>query len=163
MYKKEWAVAGGLLRNKNELLLVANRRRNGDVEWTPPGGVVDYGEDFLGALSREVIEETGLLVSSWSDLIYEVIVDFSESEMLLRVKVFESYNWHGDFILEDPDGIVEEAGFFEFPKCDSLLKSAPKWVQEPVSSYLKDEIPDNKIFNYLVLGNSPKSFLVKRQ
>ena len=53
---------GGLLTRQGATLLVANRRRDGRVEWTPPGGVVDRGEVSEEALSREVLEETGLIV-----------------------------------------------------------------------------------------------------
>lgn len=41
---KQWHVASGVILGDDGVLLVANRRRNGDVDWSTPGGVVDPGE-----------------------------------------------------------------------------------------------------------------------
>ena len=41
---RRWSVASGLLESDGRLLLVANRRRSGAVDWSPPGGVIDDGE-----------------------------------------------------------------------------------------------------------------------
>src|SRR4051794_17011427 len=62
------AVDGGLDR----VLLVENVRRNGTSDWTPPGGVIDPGEDLLAGLTREVREETGLEVLRWAGPLYEI-------------------------------------------------------------------------------------------
>ncbi len=67
---REWRVAGALIEQDGLLLLVANRRRGGKLEWTPPGGVVDPGETSIEALVREVREETGLIVESWTSSVY---------------------------------------------------------------------------------------------
>src|SRR5205823_11367271 len=40
---REWLVAGGLVENHDGLLLVQNRRRDGSLDWSPPGGVIDVG------------------------------------------------------------------------------------------------------------------------
>ena len=47
-----WSVVSGLIENAGSLLLVANRRSNGSIDWSPPGGVVDPGEVALSALTR---------------------------------------------------------------------------------------------------------------
>ena len=38
---REWLVAGGLVESHDGLLLVQNRRRDGSLDWSPPGGVID--------------------------------------------------------------------------------------------------------------------------
>jgi 8-oxo-dGTP diphosphatase len=53
------AAVGGVTEG---VLLVENRRRDGRSDWTPPGGVIDPGEDVVDGLTREVREETGLEV-----------------------------------------------------------------------------------------------------
>ena len=47
---RQWSVASGLLEADGRLLLVANRRRNGAVDWSPPGGVIDDGDDPAAGL-----------------------------------------------------------------------------------------------------------------
>ena len=59
---RSFRVGGGLVVVDNQLLLAANRRRQGTLEWTPPGGVIDEGESVTEGISREVREETGLHV-----------------------------------------------------------------------------------------------------
>ncbi|MCE5299610.1 MAG: NUDIX hydrolase [Spirochaetia bacterium] len=49
-------VAGIVLNQKNELLLV-NHRKNGRSYWLFPGGGVEHGEDIETALKREFYEE----------------------------------------------------------------------------------------------------------
>ena len=41
---RAWQVGGALIRRDDGLVLVANRRRDQSVDWTPPGGVIDPGE-----------------------------------------------------------------------------------------------------------------------
>ena len=59
-------VAGGLVEGPDGLLLVQNRRRDGSIDWSPPGGVIEVaeGESVLDGLTREVHEETGITVDA---------------------------------------------------------------------------------------------------
>ena len=68
---RSWTVGGALIRHGDGLVLVANRRRDGSIDWTPPGGVIDDGESVLAGLHREVLEETGLVVDGWVGQQYE--------------------------------------------------------------------------------------------
>src|SRR5687768_5294009 len=74
---RNWTVAGGLVESDAGLLLVQNRRRNGSFDWSPPGGVIEVaeGESVVDGLTREVQEETGLLVTEWLGPLYEVQAD----------------------------------------------------------------------------------------
>ena len=69
----DWTVAGGLVETPEGVLLVRNQRRGGYEDWSTPGGVID-AEDAVVArgLTREVEEETGLVVREWSGPLYEV-------------------------------------------------------------------------------------------
>jgi len=66
----------GVLESPDGVLLVANRRGRGRLDWTPPGGLVDRGESSLEALTREVREESGLIAADWSTLLYTAEVQF---------------------------------------------------------------------------------------
>ncbi|WP_049580775.1 NUDIX hydrolase [Streptomyces sp. SBT349] len=54
------SVAGVIIDGQGRALLI-QRRDNG--HWEPPGGVVEAGETIPDALSREVLEETGLKIA----------------------------------------------------------------------------------------------------
>ena len=158
---------GGLLTRQGSTLLVANRRRDGRVEWTPPGGVVDRGEVSEEALSREVLEETGLIVEGWSTAIYQVTVDFPDRSMLLGVSVHLASGWHGDLVFEDPDCIVEDARFVEPDEALLLLATAPPWVAEPVSAWLSASLPEPAgdsvpHFSYVARGSNPSELVIER-
>jgi len=57
-------VAGGLIETEAGVLLVRNVRRGGFEDWSTPGGVIDAQDaDLLAGLTREVAEETGLIVA----------------------------------------------------------------------------------------------------
>lgn len=59
------AAVGGLVVNaQNELLMVRRAQDPERGKWGLPGGFVDRGETIEEALNREVMEETGLSVTS---------------------------------------------------------------------------------------------------
>ena len=144
-----WKVVGGLLLAGSDglphidgpvrILLVANRRRNGTVEWAPPGGVVDPGEALIDALTREVIEETGYQVDRWTGPCYRVGVDFPDREMTLEVEVYRAIEWAGTLVLNDPDRIVEDARFVDSEEAKGLTATAPLWVSEPFGMWLASQ------------------------
>src|SRR5206468_653696 len=71
---RDWVVASGLIEEDGKLLLVQNRRRNGSLDWSTPGGVIEIadGESVVDGLTREVEEETGIYVCDWNGPVYEV-------------------------------------------------------------------------------------------
>ena len=160
---RHWRVAGALVEQDGLLLLVANRRRNGWLEWTPPGGVVDPGETTMEALGREVREETGLIVDEWSSVVYEVSVDFPDRDMVLDVEVYLAESWHGEMVFDDPDGIVEDGRFVSAEEGRALLASAPTWVDEPVGTWLAGGVGSGGRFEYLVRGTDPGGLTVERR
>ncbi|RKT52674.1 NUDIX hydrolase [Saccharothrix australiensis] len=55
---------GGIIHDSNgRLLLVRRANPPGEGRWSIPGGRVEPGEDDRTALTREVLEETGLSVT----------------------------------------------------------------------------------------------------
>jgi len=133
---RRWLVGGALIRHGDGLLLVGNRRRDRSLEWTPPGGVIDAGETVLQGLTREVREETGLLVSAWERLCYTVTVDAPDMGWRLRVEAWEAGTIDGLLTVDDPDGIVEQVRHVSQMEASELLKASPRWVHEPVGDWL---------------------------
>lgn len=158
---REWLVAGGLLVGPEGLLLVQNRRRNGSFDWTTPGGVIDPGETLLAGLSREVVEETGLTVSSWESLAYRVEVDFVDQEMTLQVESHIAESWSGDLTLDDPDAIVVDATFLPTDEAIARLEPGPRWVSEPLTTWLESSVA-GQTFRYVASGRASELRVERR-
>jgi 8-oxo-dGTP pyrophosphatase MutT (NUDIX family) len=139
MTVREWTVAGGLLETPEGVLLVRNVRRGGFEDWSTPGGVIDADDaDLLAGLSREVEEETGLVVQSWSGPLYEVRAYAPDMGWRMRCEVHLALEFTGDMRVADPDGIVVEAAFVPRAECDERLASCAPWVREPLAAWLRD-------------------------
>lgn len=159
---RDWAVAGGVVLRGEQMLLVRNRRRNDSVEWSTPGGVVDPGETMLEALGREVREETGLLVSRWDGPLYEITVDFTDLGWRLRVETYGAVDWNGEIVLEDPDGIVEHADFYNPGECEVRLGQSARWVREPLLEWCLQRPDEMLSFRYQVAGTEVHGLEVTR-
>ena len=159
---REWLVAGAVIEGPDGLLLVCNRRRDGSHDWTPPGGVIDEGESVLEGLSREVEEETGLVVTAWEGPIYEVEAVAADLGWHLRVEVHRATSYEGDLRVGDPDGIVVDARFVAADECDGHLAGCHPWVREPLSEWLLERWGDSRGFRFDVAGSDRQSLVVTR-
>jgi 8-oxo-dGTP diphosphatase len=157
---KSWLVAGAVIEGPEGLLLVANRRRGGEVDWSTPGGVIDAGEEVLGGLEREVVEETGLVVTRWGGLLYGIEVHAPDLGWDLRVEVHLAAEVEGALRLDDPDGIVFDARYVALGECRSCLAASHPWVREPLSAWVDERWTDVRDFRYRVLGADPGSLEV---
>jgi 8-oxo-dGTP diphosphatase len=143
-------VAGGVIEGPSGVLLVRNQRKNGSHDWSTPGGVVDPGEETVEALSREVAEETGLVVPDWTGPIYRVEVQAPVLDWHLTVEVFSAPEPAGEISVEDPDGIVVEARWFAPDGCAEPLDGNQRWVTEPLVGYLAERWGEPPSFRYLI-------------
>jgi 8-oxo-dGTP diphosphatase len=159
---RRWAVASGIIEDDDRVLLVANRRRNGSIDWTPPGGVIDDGEHEVEALSREVLEETGLRVVEWAGPVYGIRVQFAELEWDLRVVVYRAVRWTGEITIGDPDGIVQDARFLAVADTLPLLQQSPQWVRDPFSEWMLERWDVHRQFHFDVAGTHGGPLVVSR-
>lgn len=148
----EWQVAGAVIEGPEGLLLVCNQRRDGSLDWSPPGGVIDDGEDVLTGLAREVLEETGLIVERWEGPLYAVTIDAPDLGWVLHASVHRAVSWSGELTLQDPDGIVVEAGFLADHQCAVHLAAGHPWVGEPLAAWLEERWVAPRRFGYRVEG-----------
>ena len=137
MSLSEFTVAGALLESPDGLLLVQNRRRNGSLDWSTPGGVIDAtDESLLHGLAREVEEETGLRVTAWEGPLYEVRATAAELGWSMRCEVHRALGFDGTLRIDDPDGIVVDACFATSDHWPDLLDTCAAWVREPLAEWL---------------------------
>jgi ADP-ribose pyrophosphatase YjhB (NUDIX family) len=166
---REWTVASGLIERDGELLLVRNVRRNGIEDWSTPGGVVDADDaSLLAALTREVAEETGLVVREWVGPVYEVVAEAPGLGWRLRCEVHLAVAYEGEIVIDDPDGIVVEASYCVASDAHDRLASCPQWVREPLAEWLLQRweleagMPHRR-FEYDVIGTGRHDMRVERR
>ncbi len=143
------------------VLLVENQRRNGRIDWSTPGGVVDEGESFVEALTREVREETGLDVAVWTGPLYRVEVTAPDLGFFLEVEAHLALESIGAINVDDPDGIVLSASFFAVSAVVDRLADAARFVSEPLLEHLEQNVSDGRTFSYQIHG-SGEDRLVER-
>ena len=146
------------------LLLVQNRRRDGSLDWSPPGGVVEVGdgESVRDGLTREVEEETGIRVTEWVGPVYEVEAVAEGMGWTMRVEVHRAVAFEGDIRIDDPDGIVVDARFVDVGSCGTHLEGCHPWVREPLGAWLAERWDDNRSYRYRVDGSDRQALSVVR-
>ena len=160
---REWLVGGAVLEGPSGVLLVRNVRRDGSHDWSPPGGVIDAEDtDVIVGLTREVVEETGLIVTNWERKLYDIVATAPDMGWTLRVESWLAGSWTGELRLEDPDGIVDEARWVGHDACASHLDAGPPWVAQPVVEWLSERWVVPRTFEYLVEGTVQSDLVVTR-
>jgi 8-oxo-dGTP pyrophosphatase MutT (NUDIX family) len=124
--------------------------------------VIDEGETMLEGLTREVLEETGLRVTSWEGPVYEVHAEAPDQGWRLRVEVHRALAYEGDLVVDDPDGIVVDARFVPLDDCATQL--AATWIptHEPLLSWLAERFTEQRAYRYLVEGHDPAAVVITR-
>ncbi len=137
--RREFVVAAAILRDKaGRILLVGNDWQGyGNVRHTLPGGTVERGETALDALTREVKEETGLIITKIHHLAYSVHVeDVKRNDRAISFAFLADYK--GLLNPKDPDGFIVEARFVPIEMIPEIVSLQP--IQEPLINYLNDGV-----------------------
>ena len=151
---RAWVVAAGLIQGPDGFVLVQNRRRDGSLDWSPPGGVIEVheGESVTDGLTREVAEETGLLVSTWQGPVYDVEVVAEELGWELRAEIDASGRWAYRYFSPTVETLTGQPPHF-------FLAGAHRWVREPIEAWIVG--PATTSFRYRVEGPSGASVVVR--
>lgn len=146
------------------VLLVRNLRADGRSDWTPPGGVIDPGEDLVEGLTREVREETGLEVAEWSPPLYSIVAEAPGLGWRLHVEVRRALDVRGRLrIGDDPDGIVVGADWVGAGACEQRLCDAHPWVREPLVEWMTERFESPRRFHYDVTGAVLSELSIRRR
>ncbi len=158
----DWNVGGAVIEGPEGILLVRNARPDGSVDWSPPGGVIDEGEHLLEGLAREVLEETGLVVTEWQGPLYAVEATAPDMGWRMQAEIHLGVAYEGDLVVDDPDGIVTGADFCPVGECAERLAQGHPWVREPLLAWLADRWIRPRRFAYVLDGARRGEWRVRR-
>ncbi|HUR77211.1 MAG TPA: NUDIX hydrolase [Acidimicrobiales bacterium] len=158
---RDWRVASAVIEHDGQILLVENRRADGRVDWSMPGGVVEDGEDPILGLHREVVEETGLVVSEWGPLLWRTTARSTSMGFSLLAETFIAHAHGGDINISDPDGIVTDARWFALD--DAIVALESTWVptRQPFVGWLQERWSAPRTFDYSVEGDRANGLIVE--
>jgi 8-oxo-dGTP diphosphatase len=108
---RQFLIVTGIVRRGDELLMIEQAGPGEEPYWTVPGGVVERGEFITDALVRELREETGITVLDPGTLAFTAQVDDRREGWFATVWTWDVARWEGEIAVDDPDGLVREAGW----------------------------------------------------
>lgn len=120
-----------ILNSQNQLLLLFEKRKDGSITWAPPGGHLEFGEEFLDCVKREAKEEVNL--------------DVVEAQLWQVNNSITKPNWHYvnlDFLVSEYKG---EPKIMEPNKCEKMgwydLNNLPGPLLASVENFFKHNPP----------------------
>ncbi len=119
---------GAIIQRNGKVLLGLRKGAHGDGCWQFPGGHLEYGESVEGCACREVLEETGLILTHTRTGPFTN--DVFEDEGKHYVTLFVQGKAEGEPRLMEPDKCLEW-GWFDWSQL-------PKPLFLPVKNLLKN-------------------------
>jgi len=110
-HQKELQIVTAIVRRGDDLLMVRQAGPGEEPVWSVPGGRVEKGEFVTEALSREVLEETGIEVLDPGAIAFTAQVDNRRQGWFATVWTWDVAAWCGEIAPADPDGFVSEAAW----------------------------------------------------
>ena len=162
---RRWLVAGAVIESDEGLLLVRNLRRNGTSDWTPPGGVIEDHEAHAirDGLAREVQEESGLTVTAWGPMLYEVEARAPGLGWIMHAQVWLAAAVANPISVgNDPDGNVTAAEYVPHAVCAEYLATTHDWVREPLLEWLEHRWEASRTFRYELVDTESGSGRIVR-
>jgi ADP-ribose pyrophosphatase YjhB (NUDIX family) len=146
-------IVGGLLCRGDSVLLVRQQKPNDSkTRWALPGGYVERDESMLGALRREVREETGVEVLKIGPLLYVVHLTIPHTGGVAVALVFQVAAWCGQVQPSKPvtDAVetILDAQFIPVEEAVQHLEQGLRFASQPVIEYLCGRAPQGAVWVY---------------
>lgn len=158
---RAWRVASAVIELDGQILLVENKRADGRVDWSMPGGVIEPDEDPMLGLQREVLEETGLVVELWGPLLWTTLAKSNSMGFDLIAETYIAHAVGGEIAIDDPDGIVTAARYFSLDDAITALEATWVPTREPLLGWLGERWVEPRQFSYSVEGNRSDGLIVE--
>ena len=120
-------IVAAVIEVGGEVLLVRQQGPDDpEPAWALPGGRVEPGETLIEALSREMMEETGLTLDAASPALLYICetVDLADATHAVTF-VFSARVLSSVVPIEDPDGYIHEARFVPVAEAITYLSQHP--------------------------------------
>jgi len=146
-------IVGGLLRRGDSVLLVRQQKPNDSkTRWALPGGYVERDELVLGALRREVREETGLEVLEIGPLLYVVHLTIPDTGDVAVALVFQVEAWcgqvHPSNPVTDAAETILDAQFVHVEGAIQYLEQGLRFASQPAIEHLCERAPQGTVWVY---------------
>ena len=128
---------GVLIFDQDKLLLGQRQQSHGESTWGPPGGHLEFGEQFEECACREVKEETGLIINS--PTLLAVTNDIFEKENRHYVSIFLKTTYPTDQTIQNLEPHKVKSWQW-FPK-----NRLPEQLFLPLKNLLKNQNINNLI------------------
>lgn len=82
---------GVFIFHENGIYMIKKGRGIFKDQWCTPGGKIEYGEDILDTVKREVLEETSLEIENIKFMTYEQTIEYDSNGNISRHFVFFNF------------------------------------------------------------------------
>lgn len=109
----------------NSIFMIKKGRGIFENQWCTPGGKIEYGENIIDTVHREVLEETNLEIENVKFITYEQTIEYDDQGQVSRHFVF--FNFRATVKSGTPIAADDaaEVRLIPFEKLKSIDLSAP--------------------------------------
>lgn len=91
MNKHPIPAVGVFIFYENGIYMIKKGRGIFNNQWCTPGGKIEYGENIIDTVHREVLEETNLEIENIKFITYEETIEYDENDNIKRHFVFYNF------------------------------------------------------------------------
>lgn len=123
-----YPAVGVFILHNDGIFLIKKGRSIFEGQWCTPGGKIEYGEDIISTVHREVYEETNLEIDNIEFITYEQTIEYNSDGNVSRHFVFFNFKAcikSGSVINPIAADDAKEIKWIPFTELKTLNLSAP--------------------------------------